>query len=77
MQVFNPMATSYRTTAVSSLYRHFERAKQRMYEQRVREVEMSSFTPLVFSTFGGMGGGSYYCFPAISLFDGFPSGSTI
>jgi len=26
-----------------------------MYEQHVRYVEMSSFTPLVFSTFGGMG----------------------
>ena len=41
--------------AVSSLYTRFEREKQRMYEQRVRDVEMSSFTPLVFSTFGGMG----------------------
>ena len=29
--------------------------KQRMYEQRIRDVEMGSFTPLVFSTFGGMG----------------------
>ena len=26
-----------------------------MYEQRIRDVEMGSFTPLVFSTFGGMG----------------------
>ena len=29
-----------------------------MYEQHVRDVEMSSFTPLVFSTFGGMNGTS-------------------
>ena len=29
--------------------------KQRRYEQRVCDVEMDSFTPLVFSTFGGMG----------------------
>ena len=43
-------------------------AKQRMYEQRVREVEMSSFTSLVFSTFWRYGWGSYYCLPAISLF---------
>ena len=27
-----------------------------MHEQRVIEVEMSSFTPLVFSTFRGMDG---------------------
>ena len=33
----------------------FEREKQRKYEQRISEVEMGSFTPLVFSTFGGMG----------------------
>ena len=26
-----------------------------MYEQHVREVEMNSFTPLVFSSFRGMG----------------------
>ena len=42
------MASSYRTTAVSSLNRCFECAKQRMYEQQVREIEMSSITPLVF-----------------------------
>ena len=55
VRVFNPTALSYRSTAVSSLYKRFEREKQRMYEQRVRDVEMSLFTPLVFSTFGGMG----------------------
>ena len=38
VRVFNPMSSSYHTTAVSSLYRHFECAKQRMYEQHVREV---------------------------------------
>ena len=55
VRIFNPTAPSYRNTAVSSLYRRFERDKQRMYEQRIRDVEMGSFTPLVFSTFGGMG----------------------
>ena len=39
----------------SSLYRRFEQEKQRKYEQRIREIEMGSFTPLVFSTCGGMG----------------------
>ena len=52
VRVFNP---SYRRTAISSLYRKFERDKQRMYEQHIRDVEMGSFTPLVFYTFGGMG----------------------
>jgi len=31
------------------------RNKGSIYEQCIREVEMGSFTPLVFSTFGGMG----------------------
>ena len=56
VKVFNPTASSYRTTPVSSLYRRFEKEKRRKYEQRIREVEMGSFVPLVFSTFGGMRG---------------------
>jgi predicted exporter len=37
------------------MYRTHEREKKRAYEQRVREVEHSSFTPLVLSATGGMG----------------------
>jgi len=55
VKVFNANASSYCGSQISSLYRRFEREKQRKYEQRIREVEMGSFTPLVFSTFGGMG----------------------
>ena len=55
VKVFNPTASSYRATPVASLYRRFEKEKRRKYEQRIREVEMGSFTPLVFSTFGGIG----------------------
>jgi len=33
VRVFNPSASSYRNTAVASLYRQFEREKQRRYEQ--------------------------------------------
>ena len=56
VKVFNPNASSYRGSQVSSLYRKFEKDKRRKYEQRIREVEMASFTPLVFSTSGGMSG---------------------
>ena len=56
VKVFNPTASSYRATPVASLYRRFEKEKRRKYEQRIREVEMGSFTPLVFSTFGGISG---------------------
>jgi len=36
-------------------YRQHEKKKRRMYEERVREVERGTFTPLVFSCFGGSG----------------------
>ena len=56
VKVFNPNAPSYRGSQVSSLYRRFEKDKRRKYEQRTCEVEMASFTPLVFSTSGDVSG---------------------
>ena len=40
---------------LSSAYRKHEQGKRRHYDQRVREVEHATFTPLVLSTTGGMG----------------------
>ena len=45
VKVFNPNAPS---SQLSSLYRRFEQDKCRKYEQRIRDVEMASFTPLIF-----------------------------
>ena len=42
------------STSLSSTYRKHEAEKKCMYGQRVRDVENASFTPLVFSTTGGM-----------------------
>ncbi|KAL5475504.1 hypothetical protein EMCRGX_G025326 [Ephydatia muelleri] len=42
-------------TELPSAYRIHEHQKQRSYDQRVREIEHGSFTPLVFTTSGGMG----------------------
>ena len=53
VRVFFPHASSYSATRLSSLYKH-ERQKRREYGQRVREIEHGGFTPLVFSTSGGM-----------------------
>ena len=55
LRVFHPFASSYSNTSLTSLYRQHERKKKREYGDRVREVEMGCFTPLVFSTVGGMG----------------------
>ena len=55
VRVFNPHASSNRNTSIPNCYRRHEAEKKRAYEQRIREVEHSSFTPLVFSVTGGMG----------------------
>ena len=55
VRAFHPNTQSYRHSSISSLYQHHELAKKREYGDRIREVENSSFTPLVFATTGGMG----------------------
>ena len=55
VRVFNPSTQSNQQTSLTSTYRRHELEKKRQYEQRVREVEHSSFTPLVLSSTGGMG----------------------
>jgi len=53
--VFNPLAPSNRNQALAAVYRKHELEKKRAYQQRIQEVEHSSFTPLVLSATGGMG----------------------
>ena len=55
VRVFNPFAQSYRNTSLPQCYRQNELEKKRAYDERVREIEHGSFSPLVFSTTGGMG----------------------
>ena len=54
VRVFNPHTPSNRHTTLSSSYRKHEHIKKRTYEQRCREVEHASFTPLVISATGGL-----------------------
>ena len=51
VRIFNPHAPFNRTLCC---YRKHELEKKRQYEQRVREIEHASFTPLVLSETGGM-----------------------
>ena len=53
--VLNPLAPSNTTPTPSACYRRHEKEKQSAYEQRIREIEHASFTPIVLSTTGGMG----------------------
>ena len=54
VRVFNPNAPSNRHTQLSSCYRKHEQMKKCAYEQRIREVEHASFTPLVIFATGGL-----------------------
>ena len=45
----------------STIFKEQEEEKKRKYQQRVLDVEMGSFTPLVFGTNGGMGA-DFNCF---------------
>ena len=55
VRVFHPNAPSNNSGSLSAAYKKHEDIKKRAYGQRVREVEYGVFTPLVFSTTGGMG----------------------
>ena len=55
VRVFNPNSPSYRDKTPQQLYEMQEREKKAAYNQRVIQVEKATFTPLIFSTTGGMG----------------------
>ena len=40
---------------INQVYKEHESEKKRQYNDRVINVERGTFTPLIFSTFGGMG----------------------
>ena len=54
-RIFYPHASSYRTRTLPSLYQKFETDKKSEYSERINSIEHGSFTPLLFSTCGGMG----------------------
>ena len=76
VRVFNPHAPSNRSDSLAASYTHHEREKRRAYEQRIREVEHSSFVPAVFSTTGGMGKSATSLFKRIALLLAEKSGDT-
>ena len=54
IRVFNPLAPTYSARSIKAAHKSNENGKKREYNERVLEVEHGSFTPLVFSCFGGM-----------------------
>ena len=53
-RIFYPAAPSYRNSTLKSVYRQHELKKRAEYGQRVRDVELGSFTPLVLAIGSGM-----------------------
>ena len=54
VRILHPNSPSYQGKSVEKLYEEHEKAKKRSYNQRVIQVERATFTPLIFSTSGGM-----------------------
>ena len=55
IRIFHPNAPSYINKNLKQVYKEHESEKKRQYNDRVINVERGTFTPLIFSTFGGMG----------------------
>ena len=55
VRVTHPNADSHVTKSLDQLYRENEAEKKRKYNDRVINCEKATFTPLVFTTTGGMG----------------------
>ena len=55
VRVLHPNSPSYQSTEIDKLYKQHEQEKMRRYNSRIITVERGSFTPLIYSTFGGWG----------------------
>ena len=54
VRVVHTNSPSYKGKTTQSVYETHETEKKRKYNQRIMQVERATFTPLVFSTSGGM-----------------------
>lgn len=54
VRIFDPMAPTYRGSTLDAAHKKNEQEKNRAYAERIIQVEQGSFTPLVFTTSGGM-----------------------
>ena len=50
----HPNADSYRDLTPMQIYKKHENEKKKPYAERVMEIEQGTFTPLIFTTTGGM-----------------------
>ena len=55
VRIFDPMAACHRELSLEAAHHRNEQEKMRAYSERILHVDQGSFTPLVFTTSGGMG----------------------
>eukprot|EP00794_Sanderia_malayensis_P001505 gene1505-biopygen1251 len=55
VRVINPFAKSHLSQKLSTAFSSSEKEKKRQYNQRIIDVEHGSFSPLVFTPYGGCG----------------------
>ena len=55
IRIFDPMAPCHSNLTLEAAHVRNEREKIRMYEERILNVDRGSFSPLTFTTSGGMG----------------------
>jgi len=55
VRVMHPNSPSYIDKTPDQIYSQHEKEKKRSYNHRIMHVDRGSFTPLIFSTTGGMG----------------------
>ena len=55
VRITHPNCPSHIDTDIAQVYKNQENEKKRDYNERIIQVEKGTFTPIVFSTFGGMG----------------------
>ena len=54
MRVFHPNVDSYRDLELQQIHRNHRNEKKRLYSRRVLGIEHVTFTPLIFTSTGGM-----------------------
>ena len=66
VRVFNPLAKCHRSQPLTKIHGVHEKEKKVKYATRVIEIEHGTFTPLVFSCFGGMSRECSYFYKRLS-----------
>ena len=55
IMVFNPFAPTYLRNTIDKAFDSCEKIKKKHYNQRVIQIEHGTFTPLIFTPYGGAG----------------------